>query len=237
MNEWEHLQSEVSRWRYKLLKRPTTFERFSKKTQKKVNEFIPNRVHEFITESIKKMVQVVLLGNEYVTKPFHEPVSFAEREQKVLAAKEKYKKLAIVEGAGTGAGGILLGLSDFPLLLSIKMKFLFETAALYGFDTRDQKERLFLLYVFQLAFSSQEHRARTLQMIEEWEEKKEEITDVDWYVFQQEYRDYIDFVKLLQLVPGFGAIVGAVANKQLLDHLGETAMNAYRIRWVQQLQK
>jgi hypothetical protein len=35
-----------------------------------------------------------------------------------------YKKAAAASGAGTGAGGILLGLADFPLLLSLKMKFL-----------------------------------------------------------------------------------------------------------------
>ncbi len=29
----------------------------------------------------------------------------------------------MIEGAGTGAGGIFLGLSDFPLLLGIKVKF------------------------------------------------------------------------------------------------------------------
>ncbi len=61
-------------------------------------------------------------------------------------------KIAAAEGAGTGAGGILLGLADFPLLLTIKIKFLFDAATLYGFDTSKQEERLFILHVFQLAF-------------------------------------------------------------------------------------
>ena len=50
-------------------------------------------------------------------------------------------KIAAAEGAGT-AGGILLGLADFPLLLGIKIKFLFDAATLYGFDTSDKEERL-----------------------------------------------------------------------------------------------
>ena len=54
--------------------------------------------------------------------------------------------------------------------------------------------------------------------------------EMDWRKFQQEYRDYIDFAKMLQLVPGIGAFVGAYANNNLLKHLGETAMNAYRLR-------
>ena len=51
-------------------------------------------------------------------------------------------KIAAAEGAGTGAGGILLGLADFPLLLGIKIKFLFDAATLYGFDTSNKEERL-----------------------------------------------------------------------------------------------
>jgi hypothetical protein len=53
---------------------------------------------------------------------------------------------------------------------------------------------------------------------------------IDWQKLQQEYRDAIDFRKMLQLVPGIGAIVGAWANFSLLEELGETAMNAYGIR-------
>jgi hypothetical protein len=54
--------------------------------------------------------------------------------------------------------------------------------------------------------------------------------EMDWRKFQQEYRDYIDLVKMFQLVPGIGAFVGAYANNNLLKQLGETAMNAYRLR-------
>jgi hypothetical protein len=45
-----------------------------------------------------------------------------------------------------------------------------------------------------------------------------------------EYRDAIDFRKILQMVPGIGAVAGAWANYSIMDELGEVAMNAYRIR-------
>ena len=65
--------------------------------------------------------------------------------------------VASIGGGGiTGAGGILLGLADFPLLIGIKMKLLYNITALYGHDVTDYKERVYLLYIFQLAFSSQE---------------------------------------------------------------------------------
>jgi hypothetical protein len=52
----------------------------------------------------------------------------------------------------------------------------------------------------------------------------------DWRKFQQEYRDYIDLAKLLQLVPGIGAVVGAYVNHTLTNKLGDTALQAYRMR-------
>src|SRR5699024_11960703 len=110
---------------------------------------------------------------------------------------------AVREGAGTGVGGLFLVLADFPLLLSIKIKFVFEAAAIYGFNTEIYEERLFILHVFQLAFSSDSKKKEMLYVIDNWCDEKEKLLDIDWRVFQQEYRDYIDLVKLMQLIPGF----------------------------------
>jgi len=38
---------------------------------------------------------------------------------------------------------------------------------------------------------------------------------------------------MFQMIPGIGAVVGAFANYNLLDQLGETAMNSYRLRLMQ----
>ena len=222
---------EAKLWKHKLLRKPSLLERTSKKAQTKVNQFIPEKVHHTITESIKMMVQATIVGSDITTFPKGaENLTFEEREQLVQKAIENYKKTAAIEGATTGAGGILLGLADFPLFLSIKMKFLFEVASIYGYSTKEKSERLFLLYVFQLAFSSEAHKAEALELVEHWDTYKFKVEDVDWRIFQQEYRDYIDLVKMMQLVPGIGAIVGGVANYNLVHHLGETAMNCYRLR-------
>lgn len=140
----------------------------------------------------------------------------------------------MLEGAGTGAGGLLIGLSDFPLLLSIKLKLLYEVASVYGFDTKDYKERLYILYIFQLAFSSQEYVNKVFKKVEAWDDFEDilsdDINEFNWKEFQQEYRDYIDIAKLLQLVPGIGAIVGAYVNNKLVDKLGEYAIHCYHMR-------
>ena len=225
------VQQEIDKWEKDLLKKSSLFNRISKQTQNKVNTWIPDKVHTVISESVKNMVKATLVGSNMTTaRPPKEKQSLFHCDQLLKEKLTTYRKTAIVEGAGTGAGGILLGLADFPLLLSIKMKFLFEAARTYGFDTKQYEERLFLLLIFQLAFSSDEKRHETFHLLKNWETEKDQLTDIDWHVFQQEYRDHIDLVKLFQLVPGFGAIVGAYANHNLLEQLGKTAMNVYRMR-------
>ena len=74
----------------------------------------------------------------------------------------------------------------------------------------------------------------------EWEDKRknlpEDINQFDWRNFQQEYRDYIDLAKMAQLVPVIGAPVGVLVNYRLIKKLGITAMNAYRMRLMDQKQ-
>lgn len=232
MNEYElKIYHEIILWKRKLLKKSPFLQRVSKKAQGKINELIPAKAHQIITDSIKQMVKALLVGSYITTKKEIGAGSSLLEKDKMAADKLSfYRKTATLEGAGTGAGGIFLGLADFPLLLSIKMKYLSETATIYGFNPEKLEERIFILHVFSLAFSSDEKRLETLEVIENWEERKQNYEDMDWQSFQQEYRDHIDFIKMLQLVPGIGAVVGAYANYNLLDSLGEVAMNCYRLR-------
>jgi uncharacterized protein (DUF697 family) len=236
MDNYERkISIELVSWKKEMKKQSGLVNRVSKTFQKKINGLVPEKVHGIMTESIKKVAQAALMGSEYTTKTKEvDGLSLEEKEKLVLEKIAAYKKTAAVEGAGTGAGGILLGLADFPLLLSIKMKMLFEIASLYGFDIKRYEERLYILYLFQLAFSGDHHRREVMEVIETWERYKNQFTDVDWRKFQQEYRDYIDLAKLLQLVPVIGAAVGAYANYNLVEHLGDIAMNGYRLRLLKQ---
>lgn len=167
------VRSEVEIWKRKLIKRSSMVKRLTEKAQGKLNQFIPEKAHQLITESIKKMIQTTLFGSDFLTKKRDTTALSLEEKEKLINEKlGVYKRAAAVEGAGTGAGGILLGLADFPLLLSIKMKFLFEAAAIHGYDTSKYEERLFILNIFQLAFSSDEHRRNVLSIIENWEQEK-----------------------------------------------------------------
>lgn len=214
--------------------RPSVLDKLSKGMQNKVNRMIPEKVHKVITAAIKQMVRGVLFGATYTTREQQAFPSFLEQETAVQQRIDFFKKAAATEGGITGAGGILLGLADFPILLSMKMKMLFDIAVLYGYSVKDYKERLYILHIFQLAFSSQQHRSQVYQQISNWDKKVHQLPDdinqFDWRPFQQEYRDYIDLAKLAQLIPGIGAVVGVVVNYRLIKKLGDTAMNAYRMR-------
>ncbi|ACV62576.1 conserved hypothetical protein [Desulfofarcimen acetoxidans DSM 771] len=230
----EKIMHELKIWQLKMTKKPSLTNRLAKGLQHKVNDIIPDKVHDLITATIKNMVKAVLFGSEYISKYPDHGLSLEESEKLVLEKANFYKKVAATSGAGTGAGGLLLGLADFPILLGLKIKFLFDVAVLYGFDVTEFRERLYILYLFELAFSSQEKRSQVYSFILNWDMKNEqlptELEAFDWRSFQQEYRDYIDLVKMLQLMPGIGAVVGAYANYQLMDKLAETAMNGYRLR-------
>jgi uncharacterized protein (DUF697 family) len=222
-------------WQKKMKRKPSFTNKISKSIQNRINKWIPEKIHLFITASIKQMTKTMISGAGLITPAALKNVTLEYREIKVLKQISFYKKTAAIEGAATGAGGILLGFADFPLWLSIKMKLLLEIAALYGYDVNKSSERLFLLYIFQLSFSSQENRNEVFLKLEKWNENTgslmPDISSMDWRKFQQEYRDYIDLAKFFQLVPGIGAVVGAYVNHSLTEQLGTTAMNAYRMRY------
>lgn len=236
MNDYElQVFRELSMWQRAMLRKPGYFNRISKKLQDKINKIIPEKAHAAITTAIKQMFRVVLFGSKITTASARTEGSLELREAVVQEKIKFYKHTAAAEGGITGAGGILLGLADFPLLLGIKIKLLFEIASAYGFDTDDYRERLYLLYIFQLAFCSDQRRKEIYLKLQDWENISsglpEDIHQFDWRTFQQEYRDYIDLAKMAQLVPVIGAPVGAIVNYRLITKLGRTAINAYRLRW------
>ena len=230
----ESVTVELKAWQKKMLKRPSLLNSLSKRVQTKINSWIPEKVHNAITVTIKQMIRTVLFGAKHTTSHVLPGVSLRDREDAVRKKIEGYRNTAAIEGGITGAGGILLGLADFPILIGIKLKLLFDIAALYGFNVYDYRERVYILHIFELAFSSDVHRKNVYLKMTDWETKRnslpEDINQFDWRNFQQEYRDYIDLAKMAQMVPIIGAPVGVFVNSRLIKKLGITAMNAYRMR-------
>lgn len=230
----KYAYQEMKNWQAQVQKKASLANRAAVYAQQRWNRVIPEKVHRGITVVIEKMVKGVLFGARYTTFKAKER-SFIEKEWRADELIKRYQNTASAEGAVAGTGGFVLGLAEFPVLISLKLKLLFDLANVYGHDVKDYRERLYILHIFQLTFSSQQGRLRIYEVIENWEQycrslpDKEE--DFDWRSFQQEYRDYIDLAKMLQLIPYLGAVVGFVVNKRLVKKLGVYAKNAYRMRY------
>ncbi len=236
MNNYsKKVKAELSGWQRQMQRNPSALNNLTKRLQTKINKFIPEKLHNAITATIKQMIKGVLFGAGVATAKPQEIQSLQLTEALMLESINTYKKTAAAEGGITGAGGILMSLADFPLLIGIKIKMLFDIASRYGYDISDYKERIYLLHIFQLAFSSHEHRRNVYLQMTDWKKTKvellpDDINQFEWRSFQQEYRDYIDLAKLAQMIPIIGAAVGLVVNYRLLQKLAHTAMNAYRMR-------
>ncbi|MCR6097009.1 EcsC family protein [Salipaludibacillus agaradhaerens] len=238
MSYKEKVERELKRWEHKINRPPSLPAGLSKRWQNKINNKIPEKIHNIVTESVKHMVQATLVGSDYLSELDRvTEATLEERDRQFDGRVAMYKRTAAVEGAGTGFGGIMLGLADFPLLLTIKMKCLFDAGKIYGFNTDEPKERLFLLHIFQLAFSKEVVKKNSLEKVKSWDELEGVLREengksheIDWRTFQLEYRDFIDLPKTLQLVPGFGALVGATANYHYLEILAHHTKNSFRYR-------
>src|SRR5258705_13737626 len=113
----ESVRNELKAWQKKMLKRPSLLNSLSKKVQTKINSWIPEKVHNVITVTLKQMIRGVLFGAKHTTSNVLVGVSLRDREDAVRKKIETYRNTAAIEGGITGAGGILLGLADFPILI------------------------------------------------------------------------------------------------------------------------
>jgi uncharacterized protein (DUF697 family) len=232
------IKQQITAWIPIFLKPPGFFEKTSKKISTKINTWIPRKVHNAITFAVKTIVRTTLFGAEYTPKgKVQLGLTLEEADQKAKETISLYIKIATAEGAGAGAGGLILNVVDFPALIAIKLKLLFELAHVYGYSTNEFSERIYILTIFQLAFSSTDQRKQLMHTIQNWEESKVKWSSdkayyqsFDWETFQREYRDSIDFRKMLQLIPGIGAVAGALANYSIVEELGEVSVHCYQIR-------
>lgn len=232
-------RGEVAHWRRRMLTPASRFDRAAHAVQTRINRMIPEKVHAVVTDLIERMTRAILVGADIAT--FTAPLKAAplsERDRRARAAILGYRATAAAEGGVTGAGGFWMSAADFPALIVIKLKMLFELAAIYGHPGEAFAERLYILHLFELAFSGAEHRAAVLRSLDGWDARDhpQSFETFDWRRFQMEYRDYIDLPKLAQMIPLIGAPVGAVVNWRLLDRLGEAAINGYRSRWLEAAQ-
>ena len=66
-----------------MLKKPKMFQRMTKGVQEKINEKIPEKAHQIITDGIKNFVKLTLTGSQITTRKAEE-VDLSLQEQDSL---------------------------------------------------------------------------------------------------------------------------------------------------------
>src|SRR5262245_19666303 len=80
--------TELKAWQKLMLRRPSLFNKLSKRTQDKINSWIPEKVHHAVTIAIKQMIRGVLFGAKYTTA---DPIINASLEIREARVEEKIK--------------------------------------------------------------------------------------------------------------------------------------------------
>lgn len=150
--------------------------------------------------------------------------------------KNSGSKLATVQGATTGIGGIFTLAIDIPLLLGMSIKTLQEIALSYGYNPRDRQERIFIVKCLQFTTSDVVGKKALLKELSnmhlpESESKRELASELQgWREVVYTYRDQFGWKKLLQMVPVAGIIFGAITNRSMIADMADTGIMLYKKR-------
>lgn len=161
--------------------------------------------------------------------PLKDMISVSEKLQKERV------KLATVQGASTGFGGLFTLAIDIPIILGMALKTLQEIAIIHGFDPNDKQERIFIVKCLQFASSDIVGKEAILKEISAKHENKNASEDMisqlkGWQEVFFTYRDNFGWKKLFQMVPIAGMIFGAYANKGMIHDVAEAGNMLYRKR-------
>jgi hypothetical protein len=149
---------------------------------------------------------------------------------------EKRKKLATVQGASTGIGGIFTLAVDIPAILAISLKTLQEIAVIHGYDPKEKSERVFIVKCLQFSSADIVGKRAILSELSAYYQKEETQSEEmmsqlqGWREVVYTYRDQFGWKKLFQMVPIAGMIFGAFTNRSMISDLSEVGMMLYQKR-------
>lgn len=243
--KWEKDQSGLWFW-----------EKIGRLPFKLLDKLTPKIIQEKIATLIDELVSYVQTGGKYLVSekamlqhiqkqtlhsistlddikqmPIADMVEISEKLQKNRA------KIATVQGASTGFGGVFTLAIDIPMILGIALKTLQEIAFIHGYDPQNKNERIFIVKCLQFASSDIVGKEAILkELAQSFEQPKASENMVSqlqgWQEVFYTYRDNFGMKKLLQMIPVAGMLFGAFINKSMIEDIAEAGMMLYRKRRV-----
>ncbi len=146
------------------------------------------------------------------------------------------KKIATVQGATTGFGGWFTLAIDVPVLLGLSLKVLQEMAISYGYDPRENTERIFIVKCLVLSSSDIVGKRAIIEELSQFGRNMQNINTIaqlqGWREVIITYSDNFGWKKLFQLVPIAGMLFGAYLNRKTIEDVAMTGKMMYRKRRV-----
>ncbi|MEH7251826.1 EcsC family protein [Neobacillus niacini] len=143
-------------------------------------------------------------------------------------------KLATIQGATTGIGGIFTLAVDIPVLLGLSLKVLQEISLCYGYDPKEKSERIFIVKCLQFTSSDIVGKKAILEDLAAYHQGNQNHQIVlqlqGWREVVTTYRDSFGWKKLFQMVPIAGIIFGAVINRSSMSDVADAGKMLYRKR-------
>lgn len=163
-----------------------------------------------------------------------ENVPVAEMKLASLELGEQRKKVATIQGASSGIGGIFTLAIDIPAVLALSLKTLQEIAIIHGYDPKDKRERVFIIKCLQFTSADVVGKQAILNELSDFNNERksrEVISQIQgWREVTMAYTESFGWKKLLQMVPVAGILFGAVANRGMVSDLAEAATMLYQKR-------
>ena len=143
-------------------------------------------------------------------------------------------KIATVQGATTGIGGLFTLAVDIPVLLGLSLKVLQEISLCYGYDPKEKSERIFIVKCLQFTSSDIVGKKAILEDLSSFHQgsqNQQMISQLQgWREVVTTYRDSFGWKKLFQMIPIAGMIFGAFINRSSISDVAEAGKMLFRKR-------
>jgi hypothetical protein len=238
------------------------WEKLTRLPFKVLDKLTPAFVHKKIGVLLDELGSYIQTGGKYLTsekqmyKSIHKhtgtPVESYEditaldvKDMNEISQKliTRRSKVASVQGATTGIGGIFTLAIDIPALLGMSLKTLQELAMIHGYDPNDKNERVFIVKCLQFSSADVVGKKAILSELATYynreEHSKEMMSQLQgWREVVYTYRDNFGWKKLFQMIPVAGLIFGAFTNRSMINDVGEAGRMLYqKRRIVERLEK
>jgi hypothetical protein len=139
---------------------------------------------------------------------------------------------ATIEGAATGAGGVLTTLIDIPLLFVLSLRTILRIGHCYGYTLDHPHDRSVVLGILIAATSgSLATKRKRLDQLREIKHLLVEETQEE--ILADEALSILFQLEIFEAVPAIGLISGAALNLAFIRRIDITARRVFQERWLE----